>query len=115
MRLRFSFNFLLLAGRFLSADPAGFAGSTWDLYSFCGNDPINKFDPDGRLGKRLANGIGNALNYGSDFVSGVGNGAGYWASSTYASWGNMLDSALYSAVSPFNELTAVRDFSGGYE
>ena len=38
------------AGRFLSADPSGHSASM-DLYSFCEGDPVNRFDPDGRLGK----------------------------------------------------------------
>jgi RHS repeat-associated protein len=39
-----------MAGRFISADPLGHSGS-WDLYSFCNGDPLNRFDPTGRLGK----------------------------------------------------------------
>jgi RHS repeat-associated protein len=37
-----------VAGRFLNADPLGHAASL-DLYSYCGGDPVNGFDPDGRL------------------------------------------------------------------
>ncbi len=37
-------------GRFLSADPYGHAGSP-SLYDFANGDPVNNFDPDGRLGK----------------------------------------------------------------
>jgi RHS repeat-associated protein len=37
-------------GRFLSPDPLGHAASM-DLYSFCSGDPVNRFDPTGRLGK----------------------------------------------------------------
>jgi RHS repeat-associated protein len=39
-----------VAGRFLSPDPLGHSAS-WDLYSFCGGDPLNRFDPAGRFGK----------------------------------------------------------------
>ena len=35
-----------VGGRWLSADPQGFAAST-SLYEFCANDPLNFFDPDG--------------------------------------------------------------------
>ena len=35
-------------GRFLSPDPARFTDSR-NLYAYCGNDPINGFDPDGLL------------------------------------------------------------------
>jgi RHS repeat-associated protein len=38
-----------VSGHFLSADPLGHSASQ-DLYSFCGGDPINSFDPDGRCG-----------------------------------------------------------------
>jgi RHS repeat-associated protein len=40
-----------VAGRFTSADPLGH-GASADLYSFCGGDPVNFFDPDGRFGKQ---------------------------------------------------------------
>jgi RHS repeat-associated protein len=39
------------AGRFLSPDPVGHAGS-WDLYSFANGDPVGSFDPDGRMANR---------------------------------------------------------------
>jgi RHS repeat-associated protein len=39
-----------MGGHFLSPDPLGHAASM-DLYSFCGGDPLNLFDADGRLGK----------------------------------------------------------------
>jgi RHS repeat-associated protein len=35
------------SGTFLSADPLGHAASM-DLYSYCGGDPINNYDPNGR-------------------------------------------------------------------
>jgi RHS repeat-associated protein len=39
------------AGRFLSVDPAGFDPSqpqSWNRYSYVQNNPVNRFDPDGR-------------------------------------------------------------------
>jgi RHS repeat-associated protein len=45
------------AGRFISADPLGH-GASQDLYSFCEGDPVNRFDPDGRL----ANSIWASMN-----------------------------------------------------
>jgi len=39
-----------VAGHFLSPDPLGHAASL-DLYSFCGGDPLNRFDPTGRFAK----------------------------------------------------------------
>ncbi len=41
-----------VAGRFLNADPLGH-GASMDLYSYCGGDPVNDFDPDGRFGKAV--------------------------------------------------------------
>ncbi len=37
-----------LSGRFISPDPFGHSGSL-DLYNYADGDPINYFDPDGRL------------------------------------------------------------------
>jgi RHS repeat-associated protein len=39
-------------GRFLSADPAGH-GASMTLYDFAGGDPVNGFDPDGRLASSM--------------------------------------------------------------
>ena len=50
-----------VAGRFLGADPLGHAADP-SLYGFCGGDPINGFDADGRLGK--------AANPVSEFLQG---------------------------------------------
>ena len=41
-----------VAGHFLSPDPLGHAASM-DLHSFCGGDPINRFDPTGEIGKSI--------------------------------------------------------------
>lgn len=68
-----------------------------DLYSFADGDPLNHFDPDGRL------------------FAGTLNGAGQWGSQLYAGLGNALDAALHAIVNPWNPLAATRHFSGGYE
>ena len=34
-------------GRFMSEDPIGFAAGDYNLYRYCGNDPIDRVDPDG--------------------------------------------------------------------
>jgi RHS repeat-associated protein len=53
------------SGQFLSADPLGH-DSDWTLYSFSGGDPVNRFDPDGRIGvaaaQSLWNGFVNSLD-----------------------------------------------------
>jgi RHS repeat-associated protein len=41
------------SGRFLSADPLGHASDP-SLFCFAGGDPVNFFDPDGRLGKQIS-------------------------------------------------------------
>src|SRR4030095_3173561 len=82
-----------LAGRFLSPDPAGYSGSTWDLYAFCDNDHINKFDPDGRLAKSLAYGIGDVMDHYSTMAN------------------NALDVVLNPIVGLFDPVAAKR-FSG---
>ena len=85
-----------MAGRFLSPDPMGHAGSM-DLYSAFNGDPINHFDPDGR------------------FSAGSLNGAERYGSQTYANLGNALDAVLGSIVGIFNPGYAARNFGGGYQ
>jgi RHS repeat-associated protein len=34
-------------GRFLQTDPIGFQGDASNLYRYCGNDPVDKSDPEG--------------------------------------------------------------------
>jgi RHS repeat-associated protein len=53
------------SGRFLSADPLGQAASP-SLYDFAGGDPVNFFDPDGRI-------FGTPLSFG-EFAGAVGSG-----------------------------------------
>ncbi len=36
-------------GRWLQPDPIGFAGGDLNLYRYCGNDPVNRVDPSGKL------------------------------------------------------------------
>ena len=49
------------SGRFLSADPMGQAASR-SLYDYAGGDPVNNFDPDGRI-------FGTSLNLGEFSLS----------------------------------------------
>lgn len=50
-----------IGGQFLSPDPLGPAASL-DLYAYADGDPINRVDPDGRLGRQ-------AVNYGKDYIT----------------------------------------------
>ena len=70
-----------VAARFISADPMGHAVSL-SLYDYCGNDPINGLDPDGRWGKvglayagglveGAAEGLGNELVGAGKFAKGI--------------------------------------------
>jgi RHS repeat-associated protein len=34
-------------GRFISEDPIGYKGGDWNLYRYCGNNPVNAVDPSG--------------------------------------------------------------------
>ena len=43
--------------RFISPDPSRFADSR-NLYALCGNDPVNRLDPDGRLAKEAGSQVG---------------------------------------------------------
>ena len=49
------------SGTFLSADPLGHAASM-DLYSYCNGDPVNNFDPDGRIASGFGSGQSLSVN-----------------------------------------------------
>jgi RHS repeat-associated protein len=36
-----------IVGRYISQDPIGYAAGDFNLYRYCGNDPVNAFDPTG--------------------------------------------------------------------
>jgi RHS repeat-associated protein len=64
------------SGRFLSADPIGFAGGDINLYGYVRNDPVNWLDPEGlvrvRPGDPRFNGPGVGIGGGA---GGFGGGA----------------------------------------
>jgi hypothetical protein len=69
---------------FISPDPAGHSASM-DLYSFCNGDPVNNFDPDGRFGKGVMDGVNGNISasdptspafYAGNLLGGTLSGAG---------------------------------------
>lgn len=66
-------------GRWTAKDPIGYAGGDNDLYGYCLDDPINAYDPDGRLAFLLpfALGMGGATALG---------GLGAWGAAKAADW-----------------------------
>jgi hypothetical protein len=61
-------------GRFLSVDPTWSSADlgrpqSWNRYSYVTNDPINRFDPDGRAGERVV----KAIRSGADLLEAVPN------------------------------------------
>ncbi len=77
-----------VAGMWLSYD------SAWNdrdpnYLTFCGGDPINGFDPDGRLGKGLYNGADSLLYGTANLVNNTLGAIGYLATSPFApDWAN---------------------------
>jgi RHS repeat-associated protein len=60
-------------GRFIAADPFGHSGD-FSLYAFCaGGDPINYFDPDGRLATQVGREVQTDWNALPQFALNVGN------------------------------------------
>jgi RHS repeat-associated protein len=56
-------------GRFTQVDPLGAGASrvndpqTWNLYAYCGNDPVNRTDRDGLFWGKLFRAIGKVLHF----------------------------------------------------
>lgn len=79
-----------VSGRFLSADPAGYVKGM-NLYNFCSGDPVNTFDPDGRLAKAFGD---EALDLGNDLDNGIVN-LGLVLQDAH-------DAAMITAMAPFD-------------
>ena len=61
------------SGRFLSPDPYGH-GSDMSLYAFANGDPVNGFDPDGRLAKKAKDIVVSNFSEPFDLIKGGING-----------------------------------------
>jgi len=86
-------------GRFLEADPIGFLGDPTSLYRYVGNDPMNRFDPDGLLQVTI---FGGRLQYSGLLTFGYSS-TGQW--NVGGAWGvatglvvnvNLRDSAVHA-------------------
>jgi RHS repeat-associated protein len=77
-------------GRFTQVDPSGARAvdpadpQTWNMYAYCGNDPVNRTDPEG-----LFFGLGSILRWAGRFLSGLFGGPGGIRSSASLSYGNL--------------------------
>ncbi len=73
------------SGRFLSADPMGHAASP-SLYDYAGGDPVNRFDPTGRI-------FGTSLSTG-EFFGSVGSAVTSTIGQTFASAGQTIQAGF---------------------
>jgi RHS repeat-associated protein len=79
-----------VSGRWLTYD-SSWNGKDPNYYSFCGGDPINSFDSDGRISSKSYNEV--ALDTSSFFSSTMWNGVG----NTYYNFGDRLDNGIVQA------------------
>ena len=89
-------------GRFVSQDPAGFAGSGSNLYWYANDDPLDYRDPTGEVGLgirvpdplgSLENGLNNAKDKVGDWVNdapGVASDAAEWVEGAEGATGQWL-------------------------
>lgn len=78
--------------RWLSPDSLGHEASL-SLYEFCNNDPLNVFDPDGRFGKGVLEGGGNAIHGFGEAVSHPITTFNNFKSSISSGWDNVTFAA----------------------
>jgi len=90
------------SGTFLSSDPV-WNGRDPNYYSFCGGDPINSFDPDGRFGvQSFHSGNGQLAAFEDSFINGTvglvqlalyGAGRVIGSPERYTEWAEISDAA----------------------
>ncbi|MEN8246344.1 MAG: RHS repeat-associated core domain-containing protein [Thermodesulfobacteriota bacterium] len=82
-------------GRWTAKDPIFFNGGDTDLYGYCLNDPVNGFDPDGKIIQSLVAGASAGAITGSiSFITEIAKGASFNDSAKSA-----IMTALTSTVS----------------
>jgi hypothetical protein len=84
-----------VAGQWLSYDPVRNAGDP-NGFSMCGGDPVNYFDPDGRLGKQYGEFMynGGTAGYGLRSLASLYNQFGAARGNTYLSWSAYNNASL---------------------
>ena len=104
-------------GRFLQADPIGYAGGV-NLYAYVGNDPLNLVDPRGTYTLQIGGNTGYTLPFGisGTFFAGIafdtqGGVAGYYGYGVGVGLG--AGASMAGAVAVSNART-VNDLGGGF-
>jgi RHS repeat-associated protein len=94
-------------GRFYQPDPVGFAGDSWNLYRFCGNNPLLGGDPGGLEEDAT-------FYYNWDFNSGYSY-TGFWDSGSSDTSGSWSGDSLADSSTPWTyyaETVASNPFGG---